>query len=208
MFAARGETTLCGVSEGFFVLHELRLPTGDLPTRLRAAARLADMPTARGERVLPLLVSIDDQRDVACLRRVHELPADDEAGPRIREALAPESEERALPRYYNERAAIAGERGDAGYYRMAVTESGSNDPAPTSAPLGGPVTRAPDSTSSAGDPAGAPLLWIGTPVARGTGLVVITGHHDAGAYATKDPQAWPLGTSRELGVRIYESARS
>lgn len=196
------------MNHGFFVLHELRLATGDLATRLRAAARLAGMPTARGERVLPLLVSIDDQRDVACLRRVNELPVDDEAGPRICEALALESEDRAPPRYYNERAAIAGERGDPAYYRMAVTESGTNDPAPASAPLADPGTRVPDSPPSPGDAVGIPLLWIGTPVASETGLVVITGHHDAGAYATMDPRAWPLGTSRELGVRIYESARS
>ncbi len=166
------------------------------------------MPTARGERVLPLLVSIDDQRDVACLRRVHELPLDDEAGPRIREALAPESGDRAPPRYYNERAAIASERGDPAYYRMAVTESGTNDPSPASAPRADPATSVPDPAPSPENATGAPLLWIGTPVESETGLVVITGHHDAGAYAAKDPRLWPLGTSRELGVRIYESARS
>lgn len=195
------------MTQGFFVLHELRLPTGDLPTRRRAAARLAGMPTARGERVLPLLVSIDDQRDVACLRRVGELPADDEAGPRIREALSPGGDGRAPPRYYNERAAIADERGKAGYYRMAVTESGANDHATQNVPDLPHRTLGPASTPSPDSAASAPLLWIGTPIAGETGLVVITGHHDAGGYAAVDPQVWPLGTSRQLGVRIYESAR-
>lgn len=197
------------MSQGFFVLHELRLATGDLATRLRAAARLAGMPTARGERVLPLLVSIDDQRDVACLRRVHELPAGDDAGARIRDAVAPQSEDRAPPRYYNERAALFSEEGAQTYYRMAVTESGTNDTAvaasapPPERPSGVPAAAPPHDVTTEGA-----LLWIGTPVASETGLVVITGHHDAGAYATMDPQEWPLATSRELGVRIYESARS
>ena len=110
---------------GFFVLHEFRLPAGDVATRQRAAARLAEMPHAQNEQVLPMLVSIDDYRDVSCVRRVRALPGSgDEAGDRIREALAIETESSGPPRYYKERAALAGERADPSYYRMAVTESG------------------------------------------------------------------------------------
>jgi hypothetical protein len=195
------------VSRGFFVLHELRLTTGDDSARLRAAARLADMPQAADEQVLPMLVSIDDHRDVACVRRVRVLPeVGDDAGVRIQTALAPEPAGSEPPRYYRERAAVSGEHGVRSYYRMAVTESGTNGqsrttpdrPAPRSVP---PLPQPPDD-------AVAEMLWIGAPVASGTGLLVITGHRNATAYVDGDPRDWPLSTSRDLGVRIYESART
>lgn len=193
------------MTQSFYVLHELRLPTGDDATRLLAATQLAGMPLDAGEQVLPLLVSIDDHRDVACLSRSPLAPAaGDRAGARIRAALVPEAESSGPPRYYRERAS-SGEREGQGYFRMAVTESGLND--------GGSVADQPSpahdtpSPPETHDSSGEGLLWIGTPVASGAGLLVVTGHHDARAYADGDPAAWPLGTSRDLGVRIYESER-
>ncbi len=188
---------------GFFVLHEVRLPASDGGTRRRAAARLAEMPHAQDEEVLPMLVSIDDHRDVACVRRVGVLPGSgDEAGTRIRHALTPETQSGGPPRYYKERAAVASEGGVRSYYRMAVTESGINEEAAANtladAPGDAPAPPQQD------DATGASLLWIGTPVASAAGLLVITGHHDATAYGGSDPAAWPLPTSRQLGVRIYE----
>ncbi len=188
---------------GFFVLHELRLPAGDGATRRRAAVRLAEMPHAQDEEVLPMLVSIDDHRDVACVRRVGVLPGSgDDASTRIRHALTPGAESGGPPRYYKERAAVASEAGVRSYYRMAVTESGSNEEAAANtladAPADAPAPPQQD------DATGAGLLWIGTPVASAAGLLVITGHHDATGYGDSDPGVWPLPTSRRLGVRIYE----
>lgn len=184
---------------GFFVLHELRLPTDDGATRRRAAVRLAEMPHAQDEEVLPMLVSIDDHRDVACVRRVGVLPGSgDDAGTRIRHALTPGAESGGPPRYYKERAAVAGEAGVRSYYRMAVTESGINEEAAASTLADAPAPPQRD------DATGAGLLWIGTPVASAAGLLVITGHHDATGYRDSDQGMWPIPTSRQLGVRIYE----
>lgn len=194
------------MAQSYYVLHELRLPTGDDATRLLAAAQLAGMPREAGEQVLPLLVSIDDHRDVACLSRSPMPPeAGDRAGARIQAALVPEAESSGPPRYYRERAS-AGEREGQGYFRMAVTESGLNGRGAGVADPAAPEhdTPAPPRTH---DSSGEGLLWIGTPVASGAGLLILTGHHDASAYAEGDPAVWPLGTSRALGVRIYESER-
>ena len=153
------------MTQDFFVLHELRLTTGDLATRLLVAARIAGMTQAEDEQVLPMLVSIDDGRDVACVRRVHALPGvDDDAGVRIRKALGTEPESSGPPRYYNERAAIAGERGTQSYYRMAVTESGTNDHARTVADM----PALPRSLSVLPQTCGAAVegvFWIVMPVA-------------------------------------------
>lgn len=195
---------------GFFVLHELRLASGDDAAGLRAAARLAGMPRAVDEQVLPLLVSIDDHRDVACVRRVRVLPeVGDDAGVRIQIALAPEPAD-SEPRYYRERTAVSGERGPRSYYRMAVTESGTNGRTRTRVDRADKPAPPPSvpSLSQPPDGAAAELLWIGAPVASDTGLLVITGHRDPTAYVDADPREWPLSTSRELGVRIYESARA
>lgn len=194
------------MTQSFYVLHELRLPTGDDATRLLAATQLAGMPREADEQVLPLLVSIDDHRDVACLSRSPLPPAaGDQAGARILAALAPEAESSGPPRYYRERAS-SGEREGQGYFRMAVTESGLND---RGGGVSDPAAAAPDAHFPPGthDSSGEGLLWIGTPVASGAGLLILTGHHDASAYAEGDPAVWPLGTSRALGVRIYESER-
>lgn len=193
------------MTQSFFVLHELRLGNPDLATRLLAAAQLAGMTPADDEQVLPMLVSLDDRRDVACVRRVRALPGvGDDAGERIQGALHPKPESSGPPRYYSERA-LAGDRALNSYFRMAVTESGTNDEANTGAELPAPPRSVP--LPRPREAAEAGLLWIGTPVSSEAGLLVVTGHHDASAYGEADRGGWPLPTSRELGVRIYESAR-
>ncbi len=192
---------------GFFILHELRLSTGDDATRRRAAKCLAELPEARDEQRLPLFVSIDDRRDVACLRHVGRLPSDDgdEAGRRLHEALTPEAEVFGLPRYYTERAAMVGERAVQSYYRMAVTESGINEEAAARTLADGPArAREGQAPPGPGAATAAGLLWIGTPMESAAGLLVVTGHPDATDYSDSDPTVWPLPTSRQLGVRIYE----
>jgi hypothetical protein len=173
--------------------------------RVLAAARLAAMPWANEEKMLPMLVSIDDRRDVACLRRVHRLPTDSEhSALRIQQALTPDAVSGGPSRCYDERAAVSGS-GIHSYYRLAVTESGTNGPQPRSkvTPLGSPRAFAP---SDGGEPSDSGLLWIGTPVTSETGLLVITGHHDRGGFAGAKNGEWSLPLSRELGVRIYEVA--
>ncbi len=66
--------------------------------------------------------------------------------------------------------------------RLACSLQHSSLACPTRTP---PLPRPYDATE-------ADLLWVGTPVASGTGLLVITGHDDASAYADGDPSAWPL----------------
>lgn len=164
------------------------------------------MLAVRGDEVLPLLISIDDPREVACVSHVRTLPAaGDEAGRRINAALVPPPETTAPPRYYRERAALAGGRGPTAYYRMAVTESGDNGSAPSDVAASVPPERPP----SGADPGASAteLLWIGTPMASDAGLLLVTGHRDATAYDDAEPDGWPLPLSRSLGVRVYESAR-
>lgn len=195
------------MTKTFFILHELRLTTADLASRVRATARLASMPRAKDEQLLPMLVSIDDRHDVACLRRVQALPGSgDDTGERIHAALSPELQSGGRPRFYKERAALADGPGEPSYYRMAVTEGGTNDQAHTFGDQPQPTRDLPRDPrpNEAGE---GELLWIGTPLTSPTGLLVITGHQDATAYVDGDPSRWPLPTSRELGVRIYESAR-
>ncbi len=192
---------------GFFILHELRLSASDDATRRRAAKCLAELPEVPDEQRLPLFVSIDDRRDVACLRRVGALPSDggDEAGKRLHEALTPEAEVFGPPRYYKERAALVGERAVQSYYRMAVTESGINDDATARTLADGPArAREEQAPPGPGAATAAGLLWIGAPMAGAAGLLVVTGHQDAADYRDSDPTVWPLPTSRQLGVRIYE----
>jgi hypothetical protein len=194
------------VSQGFFVLDELRLSAGDAAMQVQAAARVAAMPWAPDEQMLPMLVSIDDRRDVACLRRVRQLPAaGEDSGLRIQEALTPDVKRSGPSRCYRERTAVSGS-GVHSYYRMAVTESGTNHGPQPRPKMSTPEPSPALAPSQSGDDSGDGLLWIGTPVASETGLLVITGHHDSGGFGEGNPGQWPLPLSRELGVRIYELA--
>ena len=147
------------------------------------------------EPAIPLLTSIDDDRDVAIVRGLHagEQP---EADPRQRAALDPFVATWQPVKEYGPRIAERSESPPT-YYRLAVTESGiSNaEPEPPEPP---PRNVADRSTSK---PVG--LLWIGLPVGTYAGLLTLLGTDD-GAGRRSEPRQW-LPLSRSLGVRIYES---
>ena len=178
-------------------LREFRLNAADTAGE---AARLVDLFPGGIEPAVPLLVSIDDRRDVAIVRAVHasERAETDHVQ---RGSLDPlvtswQDVKRYGPRI-TERA--DGADGSPSYYRLAVTESGINDADEDAFAV---PQFADDATSS---PIG--LLWIGVPVGTGAGLMVLLGNGDAAHVEGPDPRDWPLSLSRGLGVRIYESSR-
>jgi hypothetical protein len=180
-------------------LHEFRLNSTDTAGE---AARLVDSFSAGREPAVPLLVSIDDRRDVAIVSALHvgeTVPSEQgrhgSLGPLV---TTWQDVKRYGPRI-TERA--AGAEGVPSHYRLAVTESGIHD-----AGDAGDVFTSPqfadDATST---PIG--LLWIGVPIGTGAGLMVLLGSGDAEDVDRQDPHDWPLSLSRGLGVRIYESQR-
>ncbi len=145
------------------------------------------------EPAVPLLTSIDDQRDVAIVRGLHagEQP---EADPRQRAALDPLVASWQPVRQYGPRIAERSESPPT-HYRLAVTESGiTNQPEPPE-----PPPRPADGNTSKR----VGLLWIGLPVGTYAGLLTLLGTDDA-AVGRSEPREW-LPLSRSLGVRIYES---
>lgn len=180
-----------GAPIGTIALHEFRLHAAD---RSGAAARIvAGFPSHTGPGV-PLLTSIDDERDVAI---VQGLRGRDESD-LDRGSLDPLVERwRPVTRYeprIAERSVVPPSS-----YRLAVTESGINDAQPE------PTTgQAPDDPfESATSPLG--LLWIGNPVGTHAGLLTLIGNHADASTQRPDPLEWPLPLARRLGVRIYES---
>jgi hypothetical protein len=176
------------------VVQEFRLHSAD--TAADAAGIVAAFSRGIGPAV-PLLTSIDDNRDVATVRALHpgELA---EGDPAERIALGPLVAKWQPPRHYGPRVTERSESPPS-YYRLAVTESGINDasskeliPGQRDAVDGGAAT-----------PLG--LLWIGQPLGTHAGLMVLVGDHDDPAGAMSAPRDWPLPFSRALGVRIYES---
>ena len=174
------------------VLEEFKLSSGDSHSE---AARIVEGSRRGQEPSVPLLTSIDDRTDVALLRGLH-------AG----ESVEPDAMQHAAldelvsswqpPKHYGPRITERSESPPT-YYRLAVTESGINDPE-HAAGIRGAVRL--DAASTA-----IGLLWIGQPVGTHAGLLVLLGsHEDAGA--TPRTGDWPLPLSRRLGVRIYESA--
>ena len=180
-----------GAPIGTIVLHEFRLHAAD---RSGAAARIvAGFPSHTGPGV-PLLTSIEDERDVAIvqgLRGGGESDLD-------RGALDPLVERwRPVARYeprITERSAIPPSS-----YRLAVTESGINDAEPKSTTQ--PAVD--DPVGSATSPLG--LLWIGNPVGTHAGLLALVGNHLDTSPPSTDPPDWAVPLAHRLGVRIYES---
>jgi hypothetical protein len=185
-------TTADGID--VLVLQEFRLRAPD--TGGEAARLVAALPGGI-EPGVPLLVSIDDERDVATVRAVHAGETTD-AAPGLRAALDPLVASWQPPKEYGPRIT---ERSDSppSYYRLAVTESGINnadsDP-PAAIPEG-----APDDGTAA--PLG--LVWIGAPLGTYAGLMILLGSDDDRDAVRPDPREWPLPLSGDLGVRIYES---
>jgi hypothetical protein len=173
-------------------LEEFRLY--DAGTAPEAARIVATFVSGR-EPAVPLLTSIDDDRDVAIIRGVH---AGEREGsdPRQRAALEPLVASWQPVRRYGPRITERSESPPT-YYRLAVTESGitSQPEAPASLPRAGPANTA----KRVG------LLWIGSPVDTYAGLLTLLGTDD-GAARRAEPREW-LPLSRSLGVRIYESQR-
>lgn len=175
------------------VLQEFRLHSAD--TAGDAASIVAAFSRGIGPTV-PLLTSIDDNRDVATVRALH--PGEIlEGDPGERAALDPLVASWQPPRQYGPRITERSESPPS-YYRLAVTESGINNAASDAyATTGG--------ASGAGSATPLGLLWIGSPVGTYGGLMVLVGDHDDPAGAMFAPHDWPLPLSRALGVRIYES---
>jgi hypothetical protein len=176
------------------VVQEFRLHSAD--TARDAAGIVAAF--SRGiERVVPLLTSIDDNRDVATVRALH--PGEGtEDNPAERLALDPLVASWQPPRHYGPRITQRSESPPS-HYRLAVTESGINNSssdAPAAGPRGG---------ADVGGATPIGLLWIGSPLGTYAGLMVLVGDHDNQAGAMFAPRDWPLPLSRPLGVRIYES---
>jgi len=187
------------MDRGFFVLHELRLASGDDAAGLRAAARLAGMPQAVDEQVLPLLVNIDDHRDVACVRHVRVLPeVGDDAGLRIQIALAPEPAGGEPPRYYRERAAVSGELPTLGVclggQLLAVANGGQVAPNPDGPEFGAQLIA--KRAASANDPLFGPL-----PITPD----VIQWHFDA--INSLPPGALQLASSPGCAVQAFRLGR-
>jgi len=167
-------------------LQELRLTAPDTDGTV---ARLIAGSYRAQDAAVPMLTSIDEQRDVAILRAVGE----DGAAEAARELLAPFVSTWQSPKRYRLRMA-ARSQSPPTYYRLAVTESGINDTQSDS--------LAPRSPMAAGTPLHPDLLWIGSPVGTHAGLLVLLGGDD---QPRADAADWPLPMSRALGVRIYDN---
>ena len=173
------------------VLHEFRLHAAD---RSGAAARIvAGFPSHTGPGV-PLLTSIEDERDVAIVQGLR----GSEGSGLDRGTLDPLVERWRPVAHYEpritERSAIPPSS-----YRLAVTESGINDAQPL------PTTErsSDDPVESLTSPLG--LLWIGNPVGTHAGLLTLIGNHPDTSLPPTDPPDWAVPLARRLGVRIYES---
>jgi hypothetical protein len=176
------------------VLQEFRLHAADTADE---AARIVATFSSGMEPAVPLLRSIDDERDVAIVRALHAGEIQDE--PEHHAALDRLAASWQPLRRYSPRITESSE-GPAVSYRLAVTESGINNPdrgapapAPASPAQGGVATR-------------VGLMWIGAPLGTYAGLMVLLGSYDDDT-GRPDPREWPLPLSRYLRVRIYESPR-
>jgi hypothetical protein len=173
------------------VLEEFELSSGDAHG---AVTRIVERSRRGREPRMPLLTSIEDRTNVAVLRGLH-------AG----ESSEPDAAQHAAldefvsswqaPKHYGPRITERSESPPT-YYRMAVTESGINDP-DEAATIGGGF-RLDTTFTDIG------LLWIGQPVGTHAGLLVLLGSHGDPSAAMREHR-WPLPLSRRLGVRVYES---
>jgi hypothetical protein len=176
------------------LLQEFRLHAADVAGD---AARIVAEFSVGEEAAVPLLTSIDDHRDVAIVRALH-LGEPTDGDPRPRATLEPLVASWQPVRRYTPRITERSQRPPS-YYRLAVTESGINDPD------GGPSSPFPPATASAATAVRLALLWVGVPIGTYSGLMTVVGTHPDRGAVRADPRDWPLPLSRYLGVRIYES---
>lgn len=190
--SVREMTTDDPISE--VVLQEFRLHAADSGSEV---ARIVAAFANGREPGVPLLTSIDDDRDVAIVRGLH-AGEQREEDPRQRAALDPLVASWQPVKQYGPRITERSESPPT-HYRLAVTESGINNaetkpkPVAPAAADGSPSTR-------------VGLLWIGSPTGTYAGLLALLGTDNQAARGS-DPRAW-LPLSRSLGVRIYESRQS
>ena len=182
-----------GIAE--FVVREFRLhdaETADDAARIVASFRDGIEPA------VPLLRSIDDERDVAIVGALH-----------VGEQLAEREERAALGplvaswqpvKRYGARINESAESPPSSY-RLAVTESGINEP--VEEPVTAPAEMLPAADGAPTTPVA--LMWVGAPIGTYAGLMVLLGDYDTGKRT--EARTWPLKLSRQLNVRIYESAR-
>ena len=179
------------------VLQEFRLHASDTAGD---AARIVAAFSSGVEPAVPLLTSIDDDRDVAIVRGLH-AGEHTEADPVERAALDPLVATWQPVKRYGPRITERSENPPT-YYRLAVTESGINnaepEPEPSRPPE--PVPEAVPQTSSS---TRVGLLWIGRPVGTYAGLLTLLGSDESDTRRS-EPRDW-LPLSRSMGVRIYES---
>jgi hypothetical protein len=176
------------------VLEEFRLHAEDLDG---TAARIVAASPHGIEPAIPLLTSIDDGRDVATLRALHEgEPTESDAVQHA--ALDPLVSNWAVPKHYGPRITEHSQSPPSSF-RLAVTESGIR--------TGGvpPVTLG-EGSGGAETSRAVGLVWIGEPVGTHAGLLVLLGTYDDVQAVERDPSDWPLALSRKLGVRIYQTA--
>jgi hypothetical protein len=178
-----------------FVLQELRLR--DTADANEAAGIVAAASTGTGPAV-PLLTSIDDERDVAIVRALPagETPATDAEQ---RESLAGlvatwQPQQRYIPRITERSRSVPS------HYRLAVTGSGINN-------RDADPIAARDVSEHHAERVPLDLLWVGVPLGTYAGLLVLLGGDEESGAARSDPREWPLPFSRYLGVRIYDSRR-
>jgi hypothetical protein len=178
------------------VLQEFRLRAAD---DAAAAARIVAASMPGIEPAIPLLTSIEDERDVATVRALHagettEIDETERAG------LDHLVSSWAAPRKYGPRVTERSESPPSSF-RLAVTESGINAGV---APL--KHRDRPAENEATSRPIG--LVWIGAPVGTHAGLLLLLGAYDEPRADGGDPSGWPLPLSRDLGVRIYENRRA
>jgi len=178
------------------VLEEFRLRDPDVDG---AAARIVAASPRGIEPVIPLLTSIEDRRDVATLRALHDGEST-ESDAVQHAALDPLVSSWAVPKIYDPRITESSQSRPSSF-RLAVTESGIN--------AGGvsPVTLGQEPAGEETTSRAVGLLWIGAPVGTHGGLLVLLGSYDPAAVGSNRAD-WPLPLSRDLGVRIYENSLS
>jgi hypothetical protein len=178
-----------------FVVQEFRLHTADAAAE--AARIVAKFPDGI-EPGVPLLRSIDDQRDVAIVGALHVGERFDEREQRV--ALGPlVASWRPLKRY-GPRITESAESPPSSY-RLAVTESGINGQVDDTVAASDTVSH------DAAPTAHLALMWVGAPIGTYAGLMVLLGSYDDGVTDRPAPRDWPLALSRQLQVRIYETPR-
>jgi hypothetical protein len=180
-------------SSDVFLLQEFRLLSADT---VPAAVRIVAAGIGRAGVGIPLLWSIDDERDVATIRVLHR---GESTGPldEQRQALGPLVNSWQPRARYRPRM-IENTSSRPAHYRLAVTGSGINN-----ADAGSLATmrRLPLPETAAS----VDLLWIGVPEESYAGLLVLLGDDGGPDIGDTDPSDWRLPLSRSLGVRIYQT---